>query len=390
MIKREAETAVLRLSKQFPVVGITGPRQSGKTTLARSLFPDKRYISFDDINTRQLASSNPNDFLLAFPDGAIIDEAQKVPEIFDGIKYYVDNNNVKPGSFILTGSSNFRLKQGIKESLSGRIGMLELLPFTISELKRNNLLGNTAYEQAVSGFYPPFYDENKEYDRQDWYENYLDTYLQMDVKDQINNKNILSFRKFIQICALYSGNTLNYESIAKAVEVSATTVKSWISILKTSYIIELLEPDTNSLGKNLIKTPKLYFLDSGLLCYLLRIDNQSELILSNHKGHIIESMAISELIKNRTNNGRKNNLTYYRDIEGFEVDTIADWKKTFAIEIKSDSLSEKKLSKNVKKYIELRGNDTIGAVFYLGDNSYDINNISYVGWKDWSDFYKEK
>lgn len=390
MIKREAETAVLRLSKQFPVVGITGPRQSGKTTLARSLFPDKRYISFDDINTRQLASSNPNDFLLAFPDGAIIDEAQKVPEIFDGIKYYVDNNNVKPGSFILTGSSNFRLKQGIKESLSGRIGMLELLPFTISELKRNSLLGNTAYEQAVSGFYPPFYDENKEYDRQDWYENYLDTYLQMDVKDQINNNNILSFRKFIQICALYSGNTLNYESIAKAVEVSATTVKSWISILKTSYIIELLEPDTNSLGKNLIKTPKLYFLDSGLLCYLLRIDNQSELILSNHKGHIIESMAISELIKNRTNNGRKNNLTYYRDIEGFEVDTIADWKKTFAIEIKSDSLSEKKLSKNVKKYIELRGNDTIGAVFYLGDNSYDINNISYVGWKDWSDFYKEK
>ena len=135
MIKREIESTVFRLAKQFPVIGITGPRQSGKTTLAKNLFPNKRYISFDDINTRKLAASNPNDFILAFPDGAIIDEAQKVPEIFDGIKYHVDNNDYKPGSFILTGSSNFRLKKNIKESLSGRIGMVELLPFTISELK---------------------------------------------------------------------------------------------------------------------------------------------------------------------------------------------------------------------------------------------------------------
>lgn len=388
MIKREIESTVLRLAKQFPVIGITGPRQSGKTTLARNLFPNKRYISFDDINTRKLASSNPNDFLLAFPDGAIIDEAQKVPEIFDGIKYHVDNNDHKPGSFILTGSSNFRLKKNIKESLSGRIGMIELLPFTISELKTENLLKGNAYEQIVSGFYPPFYDKDKSYDKQDWFENYIDTYLEMDVSEQINTSNILSFRKFIQICALYSGKMLNYESISKAVEVSATTIKSWISILKTSYIIELLEPDTNSLGKNLVKTPKLYFLDSGLLCHLLRIENQSDLILNNDKGHIIESVAVSELIKNRTNKGRKNNLTYYRDVDGFEVDTIADWKKTFAIEIKSDSESEKKLSSNVRKYIKLRGNNTSGAVFYLGNDSYTINDIKYVSWKDWSDFYK--
>lgn len=388
MIQRDVEKAIKRLSLQFPVIGITGPRQSGKTTIAQYLFPEKRYITFDDKNIRELASENPNDFLLAFENGAIIDEAQKVPEIFDGIKLMVDKNKMKPGSFILTGSSNFRLKKGIKESLSGRIGMVELLPFTISELKNSNLLKENAYDQALYGFYPPFYDEDKYYVREDWFENYINTYLEKDVAEQINTSNMLAFKKFIRICALYSGKMLSMESIAKATEMSASTIKSWLSILRESYIIELLEPDTNSLGKNLVKTPKLYFLDVGLLTYLLRIDDRAELILNNNKGAIIETMAISELIKNRTNDGKKSNLTYYRDVNGFEIDTIADWKKTFAIEVKSDSARENKQSKNVRKYIELRGNDTKGAIFYLGDVTTKINDIQYVSWKDWSDFNK--
>ena len=389
MIKREAEEAVLRMAEQFPAVAITGPRQSGKSTLAKQMFPEKRYVSFDDKNLRELAKANPVDFLLAFPDGAVIDEAQKVPEIFDAIKYHIDKENMKPGSFILTGSSQFRLKKNIKESLSGRIGQVELLPLTISELKENGLLKKDAYDQALSGFYTPFYDTDKHYYPEDWFENYIDTYLEMDISEQINTSNLSVFRKFIRICALYSGQMLNMESIAKAVEISAVTIKSWISILQSSYIIHLLEPDTNSLGKNLVKTPKLYFIDSGLLCYLLRIENKEELILSRHKGAIIETMAVSELLKNRTNKGRKGNLTYYRDVNGFEVDIIADWKKTYAVEVKSDSDSESKLSKNVRKYIEQRGNDTDGAVFYLGNESMRISNTDFVSWKDWSDYKKQ-
>ncbi len=389
MIKREAEEAVLRMAEQFPAVAITGPRQSGKSTLAKQLFSEKRYVSFDDKNLRELAKSNPVDFLLAFPDGAVIDEAQKVPEIFDAIKYHIDKDNMKPGSFILTGSSQFRLKKNIKESLSGRIGQVELLPLTISELKENELLKKDAYDQALSGFYTPFYDADKHYYPEDWFENYIDTYLEMDISEQINTSNLSAFRKFIRVCALYSGQMLNMESIAKAVEISAVTIKSWISILQSSYIIHLLEPDTNSLGKNLVKTPKLYFIDSGLLCYLLRIENKEELILSRYKGAIIETMAVSELLKNRMNKGRKGNLTYYRDVNGFEVDIIADWKKTYAVEVRSDSGSESKLSKNVRKYIEQRGNDTDGAVFYLGNDSMRISNTDFVSWKDWSDYKKQ-
>ena len=388
MIKREAESSLKRLAKQFPVIGITGPRQSGKTTLAKYVFPEEEFVSFDNKNTRELAKGNPVDFLLAFPDGAIIDEAQKVPDIFDAIKYHVDNGNFSPGSFILTGSSQFRLKQGISESLSGRIGTIHLMPFTISELKSAGLIKSNPYDMAFNGFYPPFYDEEKAFERDDWFDNYIDTYIDLDVTEQINISNLSTFKKFIQICAIHSGQQLNMESISRNVGVSSVTIKSWLSILEASYIIHLLEPDTKNLGKALVKTPKLYFIDTGLLCYLLRIDNYRELILSNYKGAIIETMAVAELMKNRTNSAKKPNLTYFRDIDGFEVDTIAEWKHTFAIEIKSDSASENKQSKNLRKYLDLRSDDTRGAVFYLGDTSARINNIDYVSWTDWSEYTK--
>lgn len=382
MIDREIDSTVLRLAGQFPVLAVTGPRQSGKSTLVKKIFPDKRYITFDDRDMRELAKSNPMDFLLAFPDGLIIDEAQKVPEIFDAVKYYADNDPYAFGKYILTGSSQFRLKENI-ESLSGRIGLVRLLPLSINELNESGKLKENAFDMAFSGFYPPFYDDQKTLYREDWFDNYLDTYLDIDVRDQIRDSNISTFKKFIQICALYSGQILNMESIAKAVEVSAVTVKSWLSILQASYIIFFLEQDTNSLGKNLVKAPKLYFTDTGLLCNLLRIDSYQELILSNYKGAVIETMAVSELLKQRYNKGRKSNLTYFRDKEGFEVDTIADWKKTFAIEVKSDSISNKKLADNVRKYVQLRGDDTKAMVFYLGDTTVKTDSVDYISWKEW-------
>ena len=390
MINRTAESALKRLASQFPVVGITGPRQSGKSTLAKMTFPEKKYISFDDKSIREIAIANPKDFLLAFPEGAIIDEAQKVPEIFDAIKYYVDSENYEPGKFILTGSSQFKLKENMSDSLAGRVAFLKLLPFSIGELKENKMLLQNPYKAIIKGNYPPLHDVRRNFIPEDWFENYIETYLDLDVKEHINPSNLSVFKKFIQICAIYSGQMLSMDSISKNLGVSAPTVKLWLSILESSYIIHFLEPDFNNLGKSIVKTPKMYFIDTGLLCYLLRINSVEELILSPHKGAIVETFAISELLKRRTNQGKKPNLTYFRDLKGFEVDTIADWKHTFAIEIKSSSATEQKLSANTRKYLSLRNDENAkGAIFYLGDITCDINNITYVSWKDWCNFSEE-
>ena len=391
MIERTAKNALLRLASQFAVIGITGPRQSGKSTLAKMTFPEKRYLSLHDKTIRELAAANPMDFLMAFPNGAIIDEAQKVPEIFDAVKYHIDQGSFTPGKFILTGSNQFNLKQNMTDSLAGRAAFLKLLPFSIGELISGNLLSSNVYETIFKGFYPPLHDTAKHFSPDDWFNSYVDTYLDLDVESQINYSNLSVFKKFIQICATYSGQLLSMDSIARGIGVSAPTVKQWLSILESSFIIHFLEPDTQNLGKSLVKTPKLYFVDSGLLCHLLRIESVEELILHPNKGAIVETFALGELLKSRLNQGKHPNLTYFRDQKGFEVDTIADWKRTFAIEIKSTIEAEQKLSKNARDYLALRGDDgTRGAVFYLGDLTCTINGIDYVSWKDWGEYNGEK
>lgn len=387
MINRTAKDTLLRLASQFPVVGITGPRQSGKSTLAQSVFPDKRYITFDDRNMRELAAANPGDFILAFPQGAIIDEAQKVPEIFDALKYHVDQTAWTPGKFILTGSSQFRLKKNMTESMAGRAAFLTLLPFSARELKDSELLPQIPYQLIFKGTYPPLHDPDKNFLPYDWFESYIDTYLDRDVRNLVNPGNLSVFRRFIQVCAVHSGQLLSKESIARDVGVSTPTITSWLSILETSFIIHFLEPDSNNLGKTVVKTPKLYFVDSGLLCHLLRLESVEDLLLSRHKGAVVETFAVAELLKQRFNQGRKPNLTFYRDKNGFEVDTIADWSHTFAIEIKSANAPESKLSANTRKYLELRNDENAkNAVFYLGDLNMTINGTEYVSWKNWSTF----
>lgn len=387
MIQRKSKDALLRVASQFPVVGITGPRQSGKTTLVQTIFPDKRYITFDDDNMRELAKSNPKDFVDAFPNGVIIDEAQKVPEIFNALKIKVDSEKSEPGKYILTGSSQFKLKKNMTDSLSGRAFFLELLPFSLDELSNGGIDVGNPYDLIFKGLYPPLYDDEKHFIPDDWYEAYLDTYIARDVEEYINPTNISTFKKFIQICAIHSGQILSMDSIARGVGVSAPTIKSWLSILEQSYIIHLLEPDSNNLGKTLVKSPKLYFVDTGLLCYLLRINSKEDLLLNEMKGAVVETFAVSEMLKNRTNIGKKGNLTYFRDRGGFEVDTIADWDHTFAIEIKSTTETDTKASRNIKKYLDLKADkQTKGAIFYLGDNTIKINDIDYVGYKDWGKY----
>ena len=350
------------------------------------VFPDKKYISFDDRAIRNLAASNPKDFLLAFPNGAIIDEAQKVPEIFDAVKYYVDNNDFIPGKFILTGSSQFKLRENMTDSLAGRVAFLKLLPFSINEIITSNSQNKNVYHIIQKGGYPPLYDSDKHFIPEDWFENYIDSYIDLDVKDYINPANLSVFKKFVQICATYSGQMLSMDSIAKNLKVSAPTVKQWLSILESSYIIHFLEPDLNNLGKSLVKTPKLYFVDSGLLCHLLRIESVEDLILSQYRGAVIETFAVSQMLKTRLNHAKKSNLSYFRDLRGFEVDAIADWKHSFAIEIKCSSETEKKLSANLREYIKLRNDNCKGALFYLGDITCSIDGITYVSWKEWENF----
>lgn len=384
VIQRIAKDALQRLASQFPVVGVTGPRQSGKSTLVQEVFPEKRYISFDDDNILALAKSNPKDFVDAFPEGVIIDEAQKVPGLFSALKLKVDSKNSEAGKYILTGSSQFKLKKNMTDSLAGRGFFLELLPFSIDELKEEGVLPNNPYDLIFRGSYPPLHDSEKHFIPEDWFEGYIDTYITRDVEEMINPSNSHVFKKFIQTCALHSGQMLSMDHIARDVGVTAPTIKSWLSILVRSYIIHFLEPDSNNLGRALVKSPKLYFVDTGLLCHLLRIESKEELLLSEKKGAVVETFAVSELLKQRTNAGRKGNLTYFRDRTGFEVDTIADWKHSFAIEIKSTTESEAKASRNLKKYLELKGdNDTRGAVFYLGDLTMNSNGIDYIGWRDW-------
>ena len=387
MISRQATDALLRLASQFPIVGVTGPRQSGKSTLTKAAFPGKRYVSFDDRTMRELAKSNPSDFIAAFPDGAIFDEAQKVPEIFNALKLHVDNSKYMPGRFVLTGSSQFRLKANMMDSMAGRVALLKLLPFSVKELKDANAISENPYDLIFGGQYPPLHDPEKQFLPDDWYESYIDTYLDLDVRDQINPGNLSTFKKFVQICATCSGQLLSMDGIARAVGISAPTVKSWLSILDASFIIHFLAPDTNNLGKSVVKTPKLYFIDSGLLCHLLRLESKEELLLSHHKGAAMETFAVAELLKHRLNQGKPPNLTFFRDNRGFEIDTVADWKHTFAIEIKSANAPESKLSANTRKYLALRKDSNAkSAVFYLGSERMDISGTAYVPWTEWGEF----
>ena len=299
----------------------------------------------------------------------------------------VDGSEFTPGKFILTGSSRLRLKQNMTDSMAGRAAFLKLLPFSVKELKDAGLLADNPYDVIFKGLYPPICDPARRFIPYDWFESYIDSYLDLDVRDQILADNVYAFKKFIQVCAVYSGQLLSMDDMSRELGVSAPTVKRWLSILESSFIIHFLEPDTNNLGKSVVKTPKLYFVDSGLLCRLLRLDSKEELLLSPHKGAVVETFAVSELLKSRMNQGKKPNLAFFRDHKGFEVDVVADWKRAFAVEIKSQNAPEAKLSANVKKYCALRGDDkTKPAVFYLGDVTMNVNGTDYVAWKDWGEF----
>ena len=343
-IKRDAEAILLELTQQYPVISITGPRQSGKTTLSRTLFKKKKYISLEDLEQREYANKDPKGFLSQSSGGMIIDEAQLAPLLFSYIQVIVDDSR-RPGEFILTGSQQFDLMSGINQSLAGRVGLVELLPFSTHEVyEQLGTIENVLYK----GFYPPLYDRS--FRPHVWYKDYVRTYIERDVRKLINVKDLSLFQKFIALCAARVGQLINFSELSSATGVDVRTVKSWISVLEASYIIFLLRPYHKNFSKRLVKMPKLYFYDSGLLCHLLQI-RADDLILSPYKGSIFESMVISEVKKINMNHRKDLELYFWRDHKGVEIDLLFEkHHKIYPVEIKSGQTIQQYFFKNLKLY----------------------------------------
>lgn len=333
MIIREAEIAFKKLASQFKAVALTGPRQSGKSTLARTTFPEKKYISLENPDIRQAASDDTRGFLSNLPHGAIIDEAQRVPEIFSYLQQVLDEDNER-GKFILTGSNNFLMLENISQTLAGRIGYLELLPFSYNEISKIPDQELYLNHLIYSGGYPAITFDH--IDPALWFPSYIRTYIERDVRQIKNITNLNLFQKLLYLCAGRVGQQLNLNNLAIECGVDHKTIGAWMGILQASYIIHLLPPFYNNFSKRIIKSPKLYFYDTGLACALLGINSAAELTNHSSRGALFENYITNELIKKRFNNGLRSNLFYWRDVSGHEIDIIIDHgSSALAIELKS-------------------------------------------------------
>lgn len=333
-INRNIRNEILSCAKSYPVVTVIGPRQSGKTTLVRTVFTNKPYVNLEDPDIRSFVNADPRSFLDKYKDGAIIDEIQRLPELLSYIQVIVDNND-QPGLFILTGSHQLALQENISQSLAGRTGILQLLPFSMQELHQlpdNNELNLD--QQILKGFYPRIYKHNIEPQR--FYRDYVQTYLERDVKLLVNIKDLDQFQRFISLCATRIGQFIDYTQMANDLGISRHTIKQWISILKASFIIATLPPYFENLGKRITKTSKLYFIDVGLACFLLNISTVEQLEHHPLRGHIFENLIIIEMMKLMLNKGQLPRLYYYRDSNQLEVDLVFQSASYLtAIEIKS-------------------------------------------------------
>ena len=384
MIKRIAENTIHRYAKGFPVVSVTGPRQSGKTVLAKMAFPKKKYLSLEDPDTILLARSDPRGFLETWPDGMILDEAQYVPELFPYIKTIVDRDP-KPGKYIITGSQQFNLMSKITESLAGRTAFLTLLPFSFAELAGTG--AQEPFDLMLKGFYPPIYD--RDISAEDFYSAYIASYVERDLRQIINVKDLGIFRNFLKFCAARTGAVLNLNSLSSDCGLSHNTVRAWISALEISGIIFLLQPYYKNFGKRLIKSPRLYFIDSGLVCRLLGINTREQLFTNPMRGSLFEGFIISELLKNRLNKGKTPGLWYWRENSGTEIDCIFEENgKLHAMEIKSGKTFNDDMIKGLngwrKLNTEKKDDLTMGDLILInaGTIKSTVNGIKILPWDE--------
>ncbi|MFO7731579.1 MAG: ATP-binding protein [Spirochaetia bacterium] len=351
------------MSKQYPVLFLTGPRQSGKTTIAKHLFPEKAYFSLENPDTLEFALSDPRSFLSQSHKGMIIDEAQRAPKLFSYIQGFVDNDK-RPGSYILTGSQNFLLLEKISQSLAGRVAILRLLPFSYDEYLREFDINNLE-SLIIKGMYPPIHDRGLT--TTVWFDQYVSTYIERDVRSIKNIENLNTFQRFLKLCAGRSGQILNYSSLANDCGITHNTARSWISILEASYIVSLVPPYYENFNKRLIKSPKLYFLDSGLLCYLLGIHSAEIFAVHPLKGAVFETYIYGELLKTYFNMAHRAELYFWRDKTGHEIDFIAPQaNKIISIEVKAGKTINLDYFQNLDYFATLAPS-TEAIVIYNGD-----------------------
>ena len=379
MIQRTATARLIKLAKTFRSVAVVGPRQSGKTTLCKTVFPTKPYISLENPDVLEFATADPRGFLGQFKNGAILDEIQKAPHLFSYLQQILDETK-KRGLFILTGSNNFLLQENITQTLSGRIAYLQLLPLSFKELEESKNMKAAYAWHILNGGYPEVI--TKKINPSDWYEGYLHTYVERDVRQLKNISNLSLFNKLLRLCAGRVGQTINLTSISNDCGIDQKTVSAWLSILQSSYIIYLLKPYYGNFNKRIIKTPKLYFFDTGVACSLLGITNAKQITTHTTKGPLFENMIVNELLKERFNNGKADNLYYWRDKTGNEVDIVLDDAgKLTAIELKAGETISTDFFKGLDYFGSLNKNSINKILMYGGKQTQQRNSgITVMPW----------
>ena len=383
MINRIAKDRLVSLAKTFRSVAVVGPRQSGKTTL-RSVFPEKTYVSLGNPDILEFATTDPRGFLGQYNkgEGVILDEIQKVPHLFSYLQQFLDETK-KKGLYILSGSNNFLLQENISQSLSRRIAYLQLLPLSLAELNASPFLKNNYAEHIFSGGYPEVIADD--ISPTDWYPNYISTYIERDVRQIKNINNLMAFTKLLRMCAGRTGQILNMASLANDCDIDQKTVASWLGVLQSSYIIYLLKPYYNNFNKRIMKSPKLYFYDTGIVCSLLGIKSAEQITLHSAKGALFENLIVSELLKNRLNIGESDNLYYWRDKTGNEVDIVLENEgKLSAIELKAGETINTDFFKGLSYFSTISGQNVENLLIYGGNQTQNRSNGITV--KPWHNF----
>jgi predicted AAA+ superfamily ATPase len=344
------------------------------------IFNTKPYVSLEDIDTRRFAIEDPRGFLAQFPNGAVLDEVQHCPDLFSYLQTLVDSTK-QNGLFVLTGSQQFGLTAKISQSLAGRVGFIQLLPFTYGELNVGNLIPESLEKMLFTGFYPPIFDRN--IPPQSWYSDYVITYLERDIRQLINVQNLATFHRFLQMCAARTGQLLNLSSLASDCGITHNTAKAWISVLETSYILFLLQPHFRNYNKRLVKSPKLYFYDTGLACLLAGIQNAEQLITHPMRGPLFETWVAAELIKHRFNKGLLSNVYFWRDSQGHEIDfIIEEGEKLIPIEVKAGQTVARDYFNGIQYWQSLTNQRIPGYLIYAGQNSQKFASTQTFSWQD--------